>query len=75
MRVMYEVVRMIVGAHPIHKTYPLLKGDLLHKNEDGTWTKEAPGLTIGGFVLTEEQQKRLKQVNIESHGLLYWRTK
>lgn len=34
--------------------YPLLPGDIiLGPDEKGEWTKHAPGLCIGGFVLSE----------------------
>lgn len=72
---MYEVVEAIKGAHPRHVDYPLLPGDVLYKNEDGTWTKEAPGLTILGFILTEEQEQQLQQVEVERNGLVYRKVK
>lgn len=71
MREMYLVQEEIKGAHPMHTTYPLLNGDLLSRDEEGTFTKECPGITVMGFVLTDEQQKTLKQVRVWTDGLYY----
>jgi hypothetical protein len=68
---MWEVQETIEGAHSIHLTYLLLPGDLLRKDEDGTFTKEAPGLCVRGFVLTTAQQERLVKRTVIQHGLKY----
>jgi hypothetical protein len=34
--------------------YPIFWDDELRKNEDGTYTKVAPGLCIGGIVIPDE---------------------
>jgi hypothetical protein len=41
------------GRRPDFPDYPLLPGDMIRGDEDGTWWKVAPGLAIGGFVLSE----------------------
>lgn len=48
------------GCHPKHTTYPLLSGDILVEQADGTFNKTAIGLAVNGFVLTEEQRATLK---------------
>lgn len=48
----------IVGCHPMHPKYPLLRGDCLTKHEDGTFTKHT-GLGMMGFTLTPEQESAL----------------
>lgn len=53
----YKVTETINGAHPTHVDYPLLPGDLLLPCPDGTWTKEAPGLAVGGFVLPKNDPR------------------
>lgn len=53
------VQETIEGAHPLHVDYPLLEGDLLVKDDDGTYYKHGPGLGISGFVLTPEQEETL----------------
>jgi hypothetical protein len=67
----FRVTETIEGAHPKHTDYPLLPGDLLVR-ADGTWWKEAPGLAVGGFVLSEAQEATLKPVKFGSAGLDYW---
>jgi hypothetical protein len=69
---MFEVQERIDGAHPIHISYPLLPGDLLFRAEDGTWTKECPGLAVTGFVLTDEQVSNLNPREIKRNGLNYY---
>jgi len=55
-----RVTEQIDGAHPLHTNYPLLPGDALTRNPDGTYTKQAPGIGVFGFVLTPEQQLTLE---------------
>lgn len=71
MREGFLVTETIEGTHPKHPEYPLLKGDLLVEHEDGSFGKEAPGLCVVGFVLTEEQKATLKPVPFNSLGLYY----
>lgn len=66
-----RVTVTIDGAHPRVHGYPLLPDDLLVRAGDGTWTKEAPGLAIGGFRLTPEQEATLEPVTFTCAGLLY----
>lgn len=47
-------------CHPMHTHYPLLPGDLLVPQEDGTFYKHGPGLGIVGFILSQEQQASLQ---------------
>lgn len=64
----------IEGAHPNMPEYPIIEGDLLVPNDysgDGSWTKEAPGLCIMGFVLTPEQVSTLREVEYSHYGLAY----
>lgn len=55
----FKVTETIEGAHPRHTKYPLLPGDLLIEQRDGTFVKWAPGLAVGGFTLTDEQRDSL----------------
>ena len=66
-----RVVREIAGANRTHPTYPLLPGDLLVQQADGSWMKEAPGLAVGGFVLTPEEVADLQPVGFLRAGLAY----
>lgn len=66
----YVVSEQIDGANPLHPKYPLLPGDLLVR-DGATWMKDAPGLAVGGFVLTEEQVATLRRVEFVVHGLTY----
>lgn len=61
----------IRGAHPHLSDYSILPGDLLVKEAEGTYMKEAPGLAVGGFVLTPEQMAAMQPVTFERHGLAY----
>jgi hypothetical protein len=67
----YRVTEKIEGAHPKLQKYPLLPDDLLVKDADGTWAKEAPGLCVVGFILTPEQEATLEPVRFGRHGLVY----
>lgn len=49
----FLVMDDIEGArHPIDD-YPLIQGDLLVKQEDGTYFKVCPGISLGGFRISE----------------------
>lgn len=62
----------IEGANPALPGYALYPGDLLVLEESGTtWMKEAPGLAVGGFVLTPEQVAALEPVRFAAYGLSY----
>jgi hypothetical protein len=53
------VTEEMVGVHPIHMEYPLLPGDVLTLDPDGTYHKHT-GLGIVGFTLSPEQVATLK---------------
>lgn len=57
------------GVHSIHRDYHLLPGDLLQHDEDGSYTKIAPGLAIAHFWLSSEQEAKLKAVRYQAQGL------
>lgn len=42
--------------------YPLMQGDLLRLDDDGTWWKVSPGLQVGGFQL-EPDDERLRELS------------
>ena len=71
MRRMHEVTERLVAKNPFHPYYPLLPGDLLSRNPDGTWTKECPGLTISGFHLTDNEIATLVEGTFFVAGLTY----
>lgn len=50
-----KVTERIDGAHPTLTDYPLLPGDLIIGQPDGTFYKFGPGLGVTGFELTPEQ--------------------
>jgi hypothetical protein len=52
------VTEKMVGVHPIHTDYPLLPGDVLTRDSDGTYVKHT-GIGIFGFELTPEQEATL----------------
>lgn len=56
-----QVTEELTEVHPIHTKYPLLPGDVLTRDEDGTYTKQT-GLGIVGFTLTPEQAATLQPV-------------
>ena len=64
-----RVTEKIEGAHPMHTTYPLLRGDVLLKRADGTFGKFGPGLGIEGFRLTPEQEAALEPVEDQPFGI------
>lgn len=57
LRVPYQ----INGAHPLHPNYPLLPGDVLTRDPDGTYTKHT-GIGMFGFVLSPEDVTALEPV-------------
>lgn len=65
------VTEDISGAHPKIVKYQLLPGDLLSRESSGTWKKFAPGIMIGGFNLSPEQEETLKVVRWRGSHLLY----
>lgn len=67
----FEVTKRIAGANPLHPDYPLLPGDLLSPNGDGTFFKEAPGLGVDGFVLSDLDRASLAPVMFSRRGLEY----
>lgn len=67
----YVVTETIEEAHQQHPTYPLLSGDLLVKEVDGTYTKICPGLGVSGFILRPEIEATLRPVQYVSSGLDY----
>jgi hypothetical protein len=66
----FVVTEEINGARR-HDDYALLPGDLLVREEDGSYWKECPGLSIGGFHLTPEQVATLRAVEYQRLGLNY----
>jgi hypothetical protein len=48
------------GRRPDMPEYPLLPGDIL-RYEEGSWWKVAPGLAIGGFILSDDDVGRLAE--------------
>lgn len=56
----FRVLSTLDGRKANMPTYPLLPGDIVIQDEDGTWTKHAPGLAIGGFELTAEDVAELE---------------
>jgi hypothetical protein len=56
-----KVTEEMVGVHPIHPEYPLLPGDVLTLDPDGTYTKHT-GLCVLGFTLSPEQVATLKPI-------------
>lgn len=63
-RNIFIVTETIEGAH-FSLDYPLLSGDYITEQDDGTFTKFAPGLGIGGFTLTDAQRATLTPVVAE----------
>lgn len=61
-----------VNRNPkLREKYPLLPEDLITREPDGTFMKEAPGFAVGGFELTDEQIAELKPVKFVCYGLEY----
>lgn len=54
-----KVTTTIDGAHPKHTDYPLLPGDVLTKDDDGTYIKHT-GICVCGFHLTPAQEATLE---------------
>lgn len=57
----YRVVKTLERKSTQHPDYPLLPGDIVTRESDGRWMKHAPGLGIGGFLLTEEDVATLEE--------------
>jgi hypothetical protein len=55
----FLVTEEMVGVHPKHPDYPLLPGDVLTQDANGTWQKHT-GLGMFGFVLSEAQTATLQ---------------
>ena len=55
MATQFRVTREMRGCSgSTHDDYPLLPGDILTQERDGRWMKHAPGIAIGGFLLSVE---------------------
>jgi len=67
----FRVTETLEHTHPTHKKYPLLSGDLLVRELNGAYTKEAPGVCVMGFILTTEQEATLEPVQFNRNGLSY----
>lgn len=69
----FLVTETVNGAHrnPSLASYPLLPDDIIIQDEDGSWFKECPGVAIGGFILTADQEATLKPVRFVVNGLSY----
>jgi hypothetical protein len=55
------VTERMVGVHSIHTDYPLLPGDVMRLDSDGTYTK-LTGIAIFGFELSADQAATLTPV-------------
>lgn len=60
----WRVIEELHDCHAIHTDYPLLPGDWLVEQGDGTFYKIAPGLGVFGFQLTDEQRATLIPVYV-----------
>ena len=58
---LYRVTQTLERKSAIHPDYPLLPGDIISREDDGRWMKHAPGLGIGGFLLTEDDVATLEE--------------
>lgn len=67
----FRVTERIDSAAPKIPDYPLLPDDLLVREANGSFTKEAPGFCVGGFHLTPEQIATLHPVTFTTFGLDY----
>jgi hypothetical protein len=67
----YVVTETIDRAHRRMDDYQLMPGDLLVREKDGSFWKECPGMSIGGFHLTDAQIATLRETEYEVHGLTY----
>lgn len=66
----FLVTEQIDGARADMPDYPLMVDDLLIRYPDGFW-KVCPGVSIGGFKLTDEQISTLRPVRFICQGLDY----
>lgn len=63
----FVVTQEIENAR-LHDDYVLLEGDLLTLQPDGSFWKVCPGISLGGFFLTDDQTDTLKGVRyIQRH--------
>lgn len=65
------VVTSEINAARADMDYPLLPGDLLVLEDDGSYWKECPGMSVGGLRLTDEQAATLRPVEYKVFGLNY----
>ena len=63
-----QVTEQIDDAHPVQVDYPLLPGDLITEEDEGTFVKIAPGLAISGFELSDMQRETLHPVTVHTNG-------
>lgn len=56
----FRVTVELDGRNAIHPTYPLLPGDIILREPDGRWMKHAPGIAVGGFLLSAEDEATLE---------------
>lgn len=67
----FLVTTELSDVHPKYPDFPLLPGDLIIKDEEGKFTKLAPGLGIFGFELSPAQEATLKNTAFVRRGLEY----
>lgn len=67
----FLLTERIEGAQPKNPSYYLLPEDLLVLTDDGTYSKVGPGMAVGGFELTPEQEAELVPVEYFFRGLDY----
>lgn len=70
----FRVTEQIDNASAKMPDYPLLPDDLLVREANGSFFKEAPGIGVGGFRLTPEQIATLQPVTFTHFGLNYGST-
>ena len=52
----YEVTSSFTSYHTLIPEYPFYRGDILVRQNDGTFTKTAPGLCLTGFRITADEE-------------------
>ena len=61
MSIQYRVTVALENKNRTHPNYPLLPGDIITQEPDGHhWMKHAPGLAVGGFLLTDSDEDTLE---------------